>query len=150
MTTIAYKDGVVAYDSQASAGVTIVDDDVDKKWVRGESLFFMAGSPDEIAVFLDAFEDGEDTYPYIHDVNGILVEPDGLFSVGSIEGKIWKQKWNGLKPYAIGCGGRFAWGAMDMGATAERAVKVACRRDIYSGGRVRTFKIINYDPLEEL
>jgi ATP-dependent protease HslVU (ClpYQ) peptidase subunit len=42
---------------------------------------------------------------------------------------------------AIGSGEEYAIGAMDAGLSAKDAVKIACNRDIYSGGRIRTFKI---------
>jgi ATP-dependent protease HslVU (ClpYQ) peptidase subunit len=42
--------------------------------------------------------------------------------------------------YAIGSGAAFAMGAMDAGATAKEAVKIACR-DVYTGGKIRTYKI---------
>jgi len=45
------------------------------------------------------------------------------------------------RPYAIGSGTPFAFAAMDMGASAEKAVEMAARRDTSTGGRVRTFRI---------
>jgi hypothetical protein len=30
---------------------------------------------------------------------------------------------------------------MDMGASAKRAVKMAKKRDVYTGGKVRTYKL---------
>ena len=43
-------------------------------------------------------------------------------------------------PYAIGSGASYALGAMDAGATAKEAVKIASR-DVYTGGIIRTHKL---------
>lgn len=37
---------------------------------------------------------------------------------------------------AVGSGMFLAWGAMEVGATAERAVEVACKYDLYCSGKV--------------
>ncbi|GAI22667.1 unnamed protein product, partial [marine sediment metagenome] len=44
-------------------------------------------------------------------------------------------------PDAIGSGSAYALAAMDMGASAEEAVRAAMKRDIYTGGKVRTMRI---------
>lgn len=41
---------------------------------------------------------------------------------------------------AIGCGARFAIGAMAMGATAAQSVRVARQHDIYTGGPVQIMR----------
>lgn len=42
-------------------------------------------------------------------------------------------------PYGDGSGYELVLGAMDAGATAVEAVKIACKRDVYTGGRVRSY-----------
>lgn len=42
-------------------------------------------------------------------------------------------------PFAMGSGERFAYGALDVGATAEEAVKAAIKRDPNSSGPVKVF-----------
>lgn len=44
--------------------------------------------------------------------------------------------------FAIGSGGSFALGAMDAGASAEEAVKIACKRDLYTSEPVEVEKIV--------
>ena len=44
--------------------------------------------------------------------------------------------------YAIGSGGDFAKGAMDAGATARQAVRIAANNDPKTGGRIRALKIV--------
>lgn len=43
-------------------------------------------------------------------------------------------------PYAIGSGGHYAMGAMDAGAEARDALKIARNRDDTTGGRIITLK----------
>ena len=54
---------------------------------------------------------------------------------------IWKQELDPANPDAIGSGSAYALAAMDMGASAEDAVRAAMKRDIYTGGRVRTMRV---------
>ncbi len=42
---------------------------------------------------------------------------------------------------SAGSGGDYAITAMDLGLSAKDAVKMAIKRDVYSGGRVRVFKL---------
>ncbi|MNE69347.1 hypothetical protein D3C80_1650660 [compost metagenome] len=54
---------------------------------------------------------------------------------------LWKSPVLLDRPYAIGSGTPYAFAAMDMGASAEKAVEMAARRDISTGGRVRTLRV---------
>lgn len=45
------------------------------------------------------------------------------------------------RPFAIGSGRDFALAAMDMGASAKEAVEAAAKRDVYTGGTIRTLII---------
>ena len=56
MTTIAYKDGVIAYDSRATRGDYILTDNADKKRETEENFYFMSGSVDEFKTFIDLYE----------------------------------------------------------------------------------------------
>ena len=42
---------------------------------------------------------------------------------------------------AIGSGNRFALAAMDFGKTAKEAVEYAACRDVYTGGKVESFRL---------
>ena len=44
MTTIAYKSGIIAYDSRFTCGDIIEDDDVDKRIDRDGKTFFLSGN----------------------------------------------------------------------------------------------------------
>jgi hypothetical protein len=51
--------------------------------------------------------------------------------------------WVGLKDkyFAIGSGGAYALGAMEMGVSPKEAVAVACKRDVFSGMGVKSYSI---------
>ena len=69
------------------------------------------------------------------------MEGGELFYITSDDESFSKQKLDPSKPYATGSGQHHALTAMDMGATAKEAVKMAIMRDTNSGGRIRTYKI---------
>lgn len=140
MTTIAYKDGVFAYDSRITADTLIVDDDRDKKIERNGILFFVSGATCDYEKLISAYFGGE--------VNG-TVEASALVVDG---GQIKMISWNSTdgcwacpvlpdRPYAIGSGSSHAWTAMDMGATAYQAVEYAAKRDTGTGGKIRAFTL---------
>jgi len=53
MTTIAYKDGVIACDSRITSGSLIVDDNEIKMVKKGDVVFFLAGSTSDYLAFID-------------------------------------------------------------------------------------------------
>ena len=59
MTTIAYKDGIIAYDSRAMRGDYVLTDKADKKIETEENFYFMSGSVDEFKSFIDLYERSE-------------------------------------------------------------------------------------------
>ena len=141
MTTIAYKDGIIAYDSRSTAGSMIIDDDRDKKTVDGERVLFCAGAAADINKFLTAYSTGEK--PESCDIHALVVDKGVLFvaSYDDKEDGFWKEEINPKKHCAIGSGTRYAITAMDMGASAKEAVKWAMKRDTGTGGRIRTYSV---------
>ena len=139
MTTIAYKDGIIAYDSQKTAGSLIVDGDYEKKQEKGGAVFFMAGSTHDFEAFIDSY------------LSGKLVEPENSLEAIVWDGRLWrcgghkdevfKCPWELDKPLAVGSGQDHAITAMDMGATAKEAVKWAMKRDTGTGGRIRNYRV---------
>jgi 20S proteasome alpha/beta subunit len=141
MTTIAYKNGVIAYDSRVTSGSTIVDDDFDKKVSRDGVSFFGTGSTPDIDGLIELYLGRENS---AKDISASLIaSKDGeitLVGWNQTDG-IWKCKLDTKKPYAIGSGSDHAWTAMDCGLSSEQAVEMAKKRDSGSGGAVRTFSI---------
>jgi|TARA_R110002167_G_scaffold543_4_gene2436 ATP-dependent protease HslVU (ClpYQ) peptidase subunit len=143
MTTIAVKDGIVASDSRLTQGDVVLDDQYDKRRECNGVQFFIAGNVTDDEQVISCYFEGEDV---IEDVEGTpcaeFIIADGLdVYYGGIEVHgFWKMKIRTGTPYAIGSGASYALGAMDAGATAKEAVKIASR-DVYTGGIIRTHKL---------
>lgn len=143
MTTIAYKDGVIAYDSQITQGPTISDSNFDKCVTKGKLKFFMSGCTSDYDEFCMAYLENRPTRKGLS-ASALLFEDGECYELGTDDDDendcgIWKHKIT--SDTAIGSGNKFAYAAMDMGASAKKAVQIAANRDIYTGGRIRTFKV---------
>lgn len=140
MTTIAYKDGVIAYDSRQTRGGAIVSDDAPKCQVVDGVSFFLAGAVCDEKALIAAYFGTPSAVPV--ECSGYAVDGGRLLMVGYDDKTgIWKQELDPANPDAIGSGSAYALAAMDMGASAEDAVRAAMKRDIYTGGRVRTMRV---------
>jgi 20S proteasome alpha/beta subunit len=140
MTTIAYKDGVIAYDSRETAGTTIIDDECNKHSRQGEVDFFLAGCTADFDKFYYAYQGGE-VDADMHIV-GLAVEGGDVWYVAyNQKDNFWKTKVLQGKVFACGSGSSHALTAMDMGATAADAVRMAIKRDSCSGGKVNEFRV---------
>lgn len=141
MTTIAYKDGEVAYDSRICAGETILDDDFDKLVVSGDKLFFLAGFVGDFDDFIKHYNEGSCSDREL-EVSAIVVDQGAVYSASTeIKGDkhhIWRFKIRLGSSYAIGSGRDFALAFMDSGMTAAEAVSATTKRDSSTGGMIRT------------
>lgn len=148
MTTIAYRDGVMAADSQCTQDGTRACEVAKiarihgwlvgcsgssglahefQEWFRAECRERLKRTPASLAV------QGQDAK-----LSVLLVHPDGtIFGVDGL-GHPYPIKGPFI---ADGTGFKVALGAMEMGASAAEAVKVASKYDIYTGGPVRTLKM---------
>ena len=147
MTTIAYKDGVIAWDSRVTAHNLIVDDDYDKHIVIADIHFFVAGATEFSEDFCNAYAARSPTVKDM-EVSAIVVEANGKLFKSSVEEsggqfRIWRSPYRqGCPPFALGSGRDFAIAFMDMGLTAEEAVQRVMKFDAETGGRVHTFQIL--------
>jgi len=140
MTTIAYKDGVIAYDSRVTNGGYIADDDFNKRFDVDGVYFFLTGCiPDHMSL-IDAYFSGK---PRKHiDCNAFVYDNGELFECGVAGASgLWKYKMRLDNPAAIGSGAQFALAAMFLEKSAEDAVALASKLDSATGGRIRTFSI---------
>lgn len=143
MTTIAYKDGLIAWDSRVTwehGQITVLD--YDKSRTVGQVKFIFAGSMADIDYFLAAYlsEEIDDLTPT--DCVAFMVEDGRLYVTGVDEnGHLWRDPYDLKQHAAIGSGGAYALTAMDLGCTAKEAVKMAMLRDSRTGGRIRTYRI---------
>ena len=140
MTTIVYKEGVVAYDSQLTDGdgQTVTDDDFDKCIISKSKRFFFSGAACDYEEFINCYIDNKCA---MSNVSAIVVDDNRVYSSSvDSEGKIWRLDITHMI-YAIGSGADHALTAMDCGLGAKDAVKMAMKRDTGTGGRIRSFKI---------
>ena len=141
MTTIVFRDGVMATDSAVNSAEVMVG--TVRKIISVGDLGFLAlsGLPSfkSVAVWLEK-------WPGVGEVPKCVEQSDvvGLFAIKS--GKLLQI--DGGVPYemaapffAEGSGKLIALGALAMGATAEQAVDIAIRYDNGSGGPTQTVKV---------
>ena len=144
MTTIAYKSGIIAYDSQVTQGDVIKDLNFSKKFERDGIVFFMVGSPCDFETLISSWFTGKNVLldGLIPDASAFVVDKDKLWECGVNESGVFCSDHLPLdRPDACGSGASFALAAMDCGLSAEDAVKVAANRDLYTGGVIRVFEI---------
>lgn len=138
MTTIAYKDGVIAYDSRQTRSGSIVTDNCEKGRVVNGTSFFLCGAVCDEDALIAAYFGTPSKVPV--ECSGFAVQDGALMLLGHDDNTgIWKQVLDLREFDAIGSGAAHALTAMDMGASAEKAVAMAAKRDLYTGGVIRTF-----------
>lgn len=138
MTTIAYRDGVLAGDTRETVGEAIVSDNIRKVFKMSDGrLFAGVGSAEQCDILLNAVRKHK-TPEGLNEIEAVLVYPDG--TVWVTEGKVWMKRPK--KDYiGLGTGGVAALAAMDAGATAVQAVRIGIKRDTNSGGRVQSVRL---------
>lgn len=152
MTALAYKDGIMAADTQVKAGNQLTGHTSKLIKTAYGSLVGAAGLLDlaQLAMrmardnTLDIWLDGTMLRPLElytkadDDIELIVVKPDGV--VVHIDGRglpiIYDAPW-----HAEGSACRFLMGAMAAGADAQTAVELACEWDVTCGGEVQTLKL---------
>lgn len=134
MTTIAYRDGVLAADRLITSGTLRCGEM--RKIATNEAgwLCGCAGPITASAIVLAWIEAGaEGEPPEAKEADAIIVSPDGAVHF-----------WTGYGPltrahgdfFAVGSGERIAVGAMAAGASAIDAVRIAIAHDTATGGPV--------------
>ena len=139
MTTIAYRDGIIAYDSLVTCNDVAVYSDYDKTRFVDGCRFFISGALCDYDVLVDDWFSST-----CRGTEGSAIIVDGksdIYECGYQDGKMWREKLYKNKYIAIGSGWKFALTAMDCGLSAEDAVKKASERCIYTGGKIRVFKV---------
>lgn len=149
MTTIAYRDGVLAADSRAYGGKWKASPG-EKAKMRRIAAGRFAGCVGAIStnsvggdqLLWDWIERGAPA-PVSGDIRPdsfsvLILAPDGLhlaYENMTFSGPIRSEF------YAVGSGEDFALGALAMGATAEEAVQIASRFDHHTGGEIVTMRL---------
>lgn len=147
MTTIAYRNGIMAADSMESSD--ICEPCIKLYRVkRGRNKGHIVGTAGAMfsgMVFLDWYSGGRKHMPSSDrdivsdddDFMCLILRPDGLFKVN----KSCRPVLVEAPFYAIGHGAGVALGAMEKGASARRAVEAACKWDPYTRGPIHTMRL---------
>jgi hypothetical protein len=139
MTTIAYKDGIVAVDSLSSADGIILSNTEKKIFKLSCGIVVGCGLTREIWQMVRWLESATDLNcdQPSNESTVLLFTPKEItvFREGSYYYESPKHCFSWGSGYGI------ALGAMAQGATAITAVKIACKLDIYSGGKVKWAQI---------
>jgi hypothetical protein len=162
MTTIAYRDGVLAADSQVTAEsaaggsrkhtcIKLFRKMVTVKRKTFDVIIATAGETSPGLVFIEWYGSGKpipDVFLHIGgDFTCLVLTPKGLF-----EYDVYCQPEEiVLSPYpfyAVGSGTKAAMGAMHCGKSAIEAVRIACKVDPFSSGRIVSMKL-EHPPARE-
>jgi ATP-dependent HslUV protease subunit HslV len=140
VTTIAYRDGVLAADTQITAGGG-VSGHVQKAFRKGSILYSTTGCSGLGDAFLTWVAGGLKGDPPVmkeddNDAHGYIF-PGGDRVVWRFN-KVWATHHAPF--FAFGSGADYALGAMEMGATAEQAVAAAIKFDTNSGGPITVLR----------
>lgn len=155
MTTIAVKDGVMVGDGRCSLGSTVIKDDMVKVFWINNHLMGGAGRARSISTFAQWLQKHTD-YTIVNQEVGDLVDlippvlqDDEEFTalvltpdkqVLMYDGNVALNLGQDV-PASIGSGSVFALAAMDAGSSAEDAVRIAMKRDVYSGGEITVVQL---------
>lgn len=161
MTTVAYKDGVLAADSQATLGMSvrhqapvqkIYTPEADEYWeVAGKRVvaFGFAGDYTKLPFLIDVLREGLThltKFPADSEVDmaAILVletRDSYMLSAYVSRGRQELKVYPLAPPMAIGSGEMFAMAAMGIGHSAHDAVQAAMKHDIGTGGDIVVFEV---------
>jgi len=138
MTTIAYKDGTISVDSRMTRGDTILDDNYNKIHTVDGVRFIICGTVSDLESLIAAYFGAEvlDTIA----LAAIIVQDNRVYDFQVQEGKVYKLDITG-QVWAVGSGEDHAFTAMDLGASTKQAIKLAAKRDVNTGGKIRTIQV---------
>jgi ATP-dependent protease HslVU (ClpYQ) peptidase subunit len=146
MTTVAYRDGILACDSLVTWGPTLMPCKMKKihKLPNG-ALFGFCGSLElgeimrrsliSIGQADGVLEDRRDLDK--ENFEGVLIQPNG--ETMFFENRSWI--YLEVPYFAMGSGKEHAYGAMHVGASAKQAVKASKALDPGTGGRIHWLSI---------
>ncbi len=164
MTTIAYRDKTMCSDSQATRGDFIDNLSTTKIFEAGEGILIgISGSALDALEFVEWFKDTleasnvQEQNPYVS-----VLPPEKLVNenfhclVAYPDDTVYEffgceKVMECAESYAaVGSGMFYAMSAMDAGASAEEAVGVAIKRDVFSGGDIQVFQCEEApEPIDE-
>lgn len=156
MTTVAFKAGILAADSRATEDDESAKSNCIKLWriqsrvepVKGDVLLACSGDEFAAVLFKEWLESGGD--PQLHargvtdedNFDALVVHRSGIYNANRLccLVKTIEAYW------AHGSGRQGALVAMNMGASAVKAVREAARVDPFTGGRVVSMSLDDPKP----
>lgn len=132
MTTIAYRDGVLAADSLMTVGDTRAGT-MTKIYRQGRLLIGFSGRSSNFESFRSWVKAGAEGRFASEGGNVFIIPPEGPAVIWGDNDYPWRESSD---YWALGSGEHFALGAMAMGATAEEAVRVTATWDLATGGDI--------------
>jgi ATP-dependent protease HslVU (ClpYQ) peptidase subunit len=148
MTTVCYRDGILAVDSMVTSGDCLVGTSEKAKMMPDGSFVAHGGILADAELVFAWIAEGEDAKdkPSVDpdQFEAVRVYPNGRIVWYS--GKLTRFEYTEHRGFfAFGSGERFALGAMAAGASAEEACRIACEFDTTSMEPVKTYTpIIGY------
>lgn len=149
MTTIAYRDGILAADQAIFDRDTYCGQTVKIHRAGCGAIGGVAGCFGDASTFREwmsgvvvvDFNDNPPPQFENENTEALLIKPDGsVFWIGP--GKRWVQQWADY--HAIGSGFRIAMGALAAGASAPKAVQIAGDLDAYTRGPFNMLKLDDF------
>ena len=155
MTTIAYRDGIMASEGKMTLGDMIIKLDTEKVFWVNNHLVGVCGRARAINTFVSWLQKQTD-YHIVNSEVGDLVdlippvlEDDEGYTALVVTPSRQVLMYEGNTPIdmgidvpmSVGSGSCFALASMKTGASAEEAVKVACELDVYSGGEITVVQL---------
>lgn len=140
MTTIAYKDGILACDSQVTENHMALHRINKIQKIAPKQYIAFCGNPIAALKFIDHIKGGKDIS------SGQLPEETYLIYANNgklfyIDEGLFPDEISLYKPYANGSGCQIAMGAMMAGASALEAVRIACKLDPHSSAPIYSVNI---------
>lgn len=139
MTTIVYRDGILAADSAIHAGGCLVGESEAKIFEHKGSLFGVTGSVSGQSVLKKWLDDNRS----LKNLSNIRDDDLEIIEINP-EGKVFYLYDDFLHApiraefHAIGSGFKIALGALEAGATATMAVEICIKLDCYTAGKVKS------------
>ena len=153
MTTIAYKNGYLAFDGRLVSGGSVVTDSNIKGIKTKDYLIAAAGHAGLCDAFLEWGQNDfkqtltpkcENSLVAEADFTGIKIDKDGHVVI--YDENFFPITVGTIEQYAIGSGGELAMGAMAMGATAKQAIEIAAKYDVNTGGKIGVITFAKDEP----
>lgn len=138
MTTVAYKDGVMAADSKVTQGRSTITF-MDKIIQKNGYVFGISGCPAACTRVVDwvaehGLYEADNSRHKRGDFDILVWYKNQLYS---LDNELYPIRLNKNKPHTLGTGADVAMGALMAGATVKQAVEIAVKIDVYTGGKIK-------------